>query len=529
MKNNIFNSKKFKYGSSATAFTAVVVVAVVIVNIIITSLSSVYGWYTDLTTEDLYQLSDAFCEELDSLSETDGGKSYYNFVLMMDEDKFSTYSAETILVYNTMKQIVSRCDNVSIKAINSTTYPEQVEKYKLAYGDEIALTDVVIELADENFEPVSDATSKKSLISSFFTVDDNGNYYSYNAEARILSAFWQFSGKNTNKPVAFYLQGHGEPTLNNVSMTWVNVLETAGFDVQAINLANEDFSDYYDIEAAGDANNCVVVINDPKFDLYVPTATDPNAVSEVKKIRDFLGTNYGNLIVSVGAETPELPALNDLLSEWGLGYSGTVVDMKHSTAGSAGTGVYADYDQMKTGGSNLASSLYDVIFGNASASVKTIFKSPAGVVVHDNDTMSAHGYNGIYGSYPILYPYSTAKYSAEWADSDEMCLLGMATSEWDVNDSTATKSYAIVVGSTDFLSLDYSDSCMNRRIMYTLLAMIYDEMIAFDDIRIVPFENGTALTVTQNQATAWTVISIVLIPVAAAAVGMVVGIRRRRL
>ena len=65
----------------------------------------------------------------------------------------------------------------------------------------------------------------------------------------------------------------------------------------------------------------------------------------VKKIRTFLGTNYGNMIVVEDSSSPRLPALEGLLSEWGLGYGGSVTDDQHSVSSSGTAKVIVDYAQ----------------------------------------------------------------------------------------------------------------------------------------------------------------------------------------
>ena len=521
--NKFYKSKKFKYGSSATAITVIVIAAVIVLNVVATALGNLNGWYTDLTSKNYYKLSEEFKAEFEAMTIDGEAKANFNFVLMMDEDLFRSYNAQTVLVYNTLREIAKAYDNVKIKAINSTTHPELVERYKFAYGDTVSITDVVLELADEDFEPVATVSPKKYGINAFFTLDGNGNLYGFNAEARILSAFCQMLGKDENRPVAFYLQGHGEPALSTVDTTWVEILETAGYQVQEINLLTDDFSDYYDINAAGDCNNCVVIMNDPKFDLYVPAANE-SGISEVKKLREFLATNYGNIIVTVDSTTPDLPALKEVLSEWGLGYGGAVEDARHSLASSDASKLTADYSLMTDG---LSALMKKDIFGSQSTSVSTVFESPAAVLVHDSATISSHGYNGVYGSYPLIYPYSSASVSIDYPASSEACFIGMAYSEWDLNDDEGTRSYALVIGSTEFLSESYANTTMNRKIMYWILSQIYDEIIYFENVNFIPFTNGTTLTVTDKAATAWTVSTIVVVPVIAAVVGTIVWIRRR--
>ena len=54
----IKNTKKLKYGSLAIIFIAVVVAAVIIFNVVFTALASKYGFYLDLTTNNLYGVTE---------------------------------------------------------------------------------------------------------------------------------------------------------------------------------------------------------------------------------------------------------------------------------------------------------------------------------------------------------------------------------------------------------------------------------------------------------------------------------------
>ena len=522
--NKFFSSKKFKYGTAATVITAAIIVLFIVLNAAVTALGTINRWYTDLTTDNYYKLSDAFKSKY---TEINGGEDGVNFniVIMMDEDKFATYDYQTVILYNTIKEITKTYDNVRLKAINERTYPAEVEKYKEIYGDNINLTDVIVEAADENFEPIESIGTKKYGINFFFIVGSDGTLYGYNAEAGFLSAFSQMLGKNENPPVAFYLTGHGEPALATQTDSWAEVLERAGFVVREMNLMTNDFSEYYDVDAAGDYNNCVVVINNPRRDLFVP-ALGEEGVSEVKKLRDFFGSGYGNIIVAVDSTTPELPALSQLLSEYGLGYGGAIHDSRHSIASSEAAKITADYSRMESGLSKL---LVNGLRGTSNKSLpETVFDHPTNVYVKDSTTGSAdsmHGYNGKYSMDALLYPYRSAEINDR--DGYEECFIGSFNSQWDTNDDENTQSYAFVIGTTDFLSSSYANSFLNRSIMSWMLGQIYDEVVSFDGINFIRFTNNSALEVTSTEATAWTIATIVVIPTVAVAAGVVVWIRRR--
>jgi dolichyl-phosphate-mannose--protein O-mannosyl transferase len=124
-----------------------------------------------------------------------------------------------------------------------------------------------------------------------------------------------------------------------------------------------------------------------------------------------------------------------------------------------------------------------------------------------------------------MYPYSSATIVDR--DGFDEAFIGIYYSTWDLNDENNTRSYAIVIGSTEFLSQSYASTCMKQNHNDVLLSQIYDEMISFEGINFIQFTNNKALEVTGNAATAWTVTTIVVVPVIAAVLGTVVWIRRR--
>jgi hypothetical protein len=183
----------------------------------------------------------------------------------MDEDAFKDYSTQTYYIYRSLKQVVAMNDHIEIKAINSTQNPELVkERYQKTSSDNYSITDVIIEVADKDHNSKSELGYKKLGINAFYMVDsDTGNIFAYNAEAKILSAFAQLSGKVSEEtaPVVYYLQGHGEATIEQ-GADWVALFNDAGFSVKTINLIYEDFPENV-------TKGSILFVNLPKTDLYV--------------------------------------------------------------------------------------------------------------------------------------------------------------------------------------------------------------------------------------------------------------------
>ena len=540
MKNSVFKSKKFKYGGSAVALTVIVIALVLILNVVVTSLASTNSWYTDLTGASIYSISDDFEQELDKILNPEGGeKKYINIVIMMDEDRFSVNSAYTNYVYHTIKQIEKRFDNVRLVSKDIIKNPEEKTRYQLNEADAIYTTDVAIELADANGNPIIERAPKRYSLENFFTWMNTTNestgqttksIYAYNAEVAFISAISRLVNF-ADRPTAYYLQGHGEPTLEQAS-DWVDLLDKIGYNVKAINLSYEDFP----YESGAKHNSDVLIINAPIYDLLAPTSENPDMVSEAKKIREFLQTNYGNLIVMENSSTPKLHALEELLSEWNLGYGSSVTDNAHSVSGSNGVKIFADYSELDAKNIMARGLLSRIIDTDTSESYPdAIFNSAKSVIVKNDengDGMSATRTNntdgqlvalesGDHGTYELLPSYKTAECNGE---KGSVALAAFSRVVWDKNDTNGTYSCVFCFGSSTFVDpqIPINNSIMNMVFSY----INRNESVNYENISIKKFDSN-GLSVSTSAATTWTVVCVAVLPVLIIAFGTFVWIRRR--
>ena len=540
MKNSVFKSKKFKYGGRAVALTVIVIALVLILNVVVTSLASTNSWYTDLTGASIYSISDDFEQELDKILNPEGGeKKYINIVIMMDEDRFSVNSAYTNYVYHTIKQIEKRFDNVRLVSKDIIKNPEEKTRYQLNEADAIYTTDVAIELADANGNPIIERAPKRYSLENFFTWMNTTNestgqttksIYAYNAEVAFISAISRLVNF-ADRPTAYYLQGHGEPTLDQAS-DWVDLLDKIGYNVKAINLSYEDFP----YESGAKHNSDVLIINAPIYDLLAPTSENPDMVSEAKKIREFLQTNYGNLIVMENSSTPKLHALEELLSEWNLGYGSSVTDNAHSVSGSNGVKIFADYSELDAKNIMARGLLSRIIDTDTSESYPdAIFNSAKSVIVKNDengDGMSDTRTNntdgqlvalesGDHGTYELLPSYKTAECNGE---KGSVALAAFSRVVWDKNDTNGTYSCVFCFGSSTFVDpqIPINNSIMNMVFSY----INRNESVNYENISMKKFDSN-GLSVSTSAATTWTVVCVAVLPVLIIAFGTFVWIRRR--
>jgi hypothetical protein len=255
-----------------------------------------------------------------------------------------------------------------------------------------------------------------------------------------------------------------------------------------------------------------------------------NDISEVNKLRAFLGTNQGNMIVVEDSSTPKLPSLEGFISEYGLGFGSSVNDNQHSVSGSGATKLFADYAQ--TYKPNLdtkdkATQILGKLFGSKTNNLPTtIFSSPKAVVLADPNQIVA-GNNASKDAFALLSSYSTAQTTGKQGETvtGSVPLLGVSRVVWDVN--TDQISYVVALGSSDFLSSEYEASCANRNIMLELLRLMWDNTVYYDNIDYKSFDDTALTNVSTAAANTWTIVCVAVIPAAIAVCGVIVYVRRR--
>lgn len=521
MKKKTLNKRNLKYGGAATAFTAVVVAAVILLNLVIASLGDTFSWYADLTGKSVYTMSNEFEKNLEGLldvnyDDNEENDLYFNIVLLMDEDAFKDYGTQTYYVYRSLKQVVAMNDHIELKAINSTQNPEFVkDRYQKTSSDNYSITDVIIEVADKDHNSKSELGYKKLGLNSFYMSDsDTGNIFAYNAEAKLLSAFAQLSGKVTEEtaPVVYYLQGHGEATVEQ-GADWVALFNDAGFSVKTINLIYEDFPETV-------TKGSILFVNLPKTDLYVDN-TD-GGVNEVKKIRNFAASKFGNVIITLDSSTSDLPAFNNLMSEWGVGIGGIVTDKEHDVAGSGATKILADYSGTTE---SISTQLLKGAMGSGTNLAPSIFTNPRAIYVYDDSKIIVPT-NGRATCEVLLAPYASAKVDGETPKNADTALASITLIEGDINNDAETTHYVMCIGSSDFVNSDYDNSNYNKMLMYYSLGLMWSGTVTFDNIKYKAFDDNT-LSVTSAQTNAWTIACVAVIPLAFITAGTVVWVRRR--
>lgn len=498
---NTDGRKKLKYGAAAIIFTVAVIALVIILNVVFTSLADKYLWSVDMTSSQLFTLSDETKDLLDGKVDESGKE--IRILFCMPLDKLVDEKALN-LVYQTALEYQKRYDNIKVDSIDIITNPSLVNKYSNISNSRITQRTVIVE-TDDDFRTFT--------VNSFFAYysDTPTEVSAYSGELRFTTAILQLL---SDKPVAYFTTMHGETTGNENSRPalW-GLFENAGYDVREIDLSKDGF----------EANAQVLIMNGPRYDLDV----NGKDVDEVNKISDFL-KNYGSLMVFIDPETEELPELEGLLEEWGVAVEKAIVKDFSSTISTDGTKLSAVYTT-----EGIASSLtnqlktYDTL-------PKTIvnYARPISIVWGKDGTKTMDDIS-VREASPVL---TTTKNAVAYAYDNETELklkapfdLMTITRGQQISNNESYYSYVLVCGSTQFASDDYlyNEAYANDEILYAAMRIMGKSTVPVG-VKY-KFLDDNKLDITKEEANAWTLRVTLILPVIVLIAGAVIQIRRRHL
>ena len=285
MNRSFMHSRKFRYGSVSVALTALFIAAVIIVNVIFTALSTKFMWYIDMTSEELYTVSEATWAALEDVDKD------IKIIFCSDPDTLESNEMLRI-VYNTALQFEERMPNISVETINIINNPSSVQKYTMA-GSTIKTYSVIVESGTE-FRVLS--------VQAFYTYSDTTSEtpWAYSGERKFVSTI--LSVTQAESPIACLTYTHGEKHYDYELLTLIN---DAGYVIQEIDLTREELP----------ADCRLLVVFNPLTDFQVKDGISD--ISEIEKIDKFLDNNNA-MMVFMNPNTPPLPNFEEYLEEWGV-------------------------------------------------------------------------------------------------------------------------------------------------------------------------------------------------------------------
>ncbi len=569
---NLKFGKKFRHGSISLAITAGVIAAVILLNAAVTAIFSLRIWFLDMTSEEMYQVSQPAVDylrktldEVNAKRQTEGEENVAVDIIFCAEPDMLKANDKMRYIYYAARNLEKQLPNtIKVQAIDVWSNPSAVDAYRTNSYSSIYQSNIII---------ASGSEFRVTDIKAYYVYNDpdtDEEPWAINVEKHLLQFIMAVT--RAEAPICGITINHGEPFATEEGRAQyselLQVIENAGYDIEYINL-----------EEQLPPENCRLILTfDPQTD-FKTIFNSTNAVSEIARLDDFLDQAY-SFLVFVDADTPVLTNLEEFLLEWGISLDrhtdaadkdtvlGNYQIVSNSSIDSTGLSIIGEYETESIGGSITKTMRENaspkVIFGNAiSISYAPAYTETFVLADAENDT-GAYSYGSYYGNFHSRAMYDifrSGKDSKAYSllngeiardeqgnpiavDTQGNYKLMTLTRETRIvnegNNGLTTvnnASYVCAVGSTEFASnrILGSNAYGNTDVLLETLRGIGREVVPVENF-LKPLYDGTMtesstetgeIYFTQTGNTIWTVV-LILIPAAAAITsGLVILVRRR--
>ena len=487
-------------GSEAIIITVLTVAAVVILNVAFTALCYRFGWYSDMSANLEYKISED-CEKYindNVINKLEGDEKIT--ILFCDNEDIVASDDTQKYAYNSALELRDMFEGkIEIDFLNVWEHPKRARELGVTNS-----YDVVV-LYRDNFYTISQS-------SLFVTDTETQTVTAYHGEKRLAAAMSRVVSENS--PMCYITVNHGEQ-MDSYELLYT--LADAGYSCNFLDLLNYDIPE-----------DCELLLTvDPKQDL---TDSGASSVSEVQKIKNFLdeGNNYMIFLSPDSFASGGFENFEALLEEWGAdfahsqGESGSeeyyqIKDSAHSTSIDG----YTIFGQNT--GDIFGADTREAIFGNT-----TCINVAEGYTKADGNSYTANieGRERVFT--PIVTSYSTAEAYAggkavKKATDEPFTLMSMTKQTYNqktsrvfvcasVEFATEANMQSTVYGNNELISSIAKETGRDNA-PYMLVAK--------------PFPTTAMQSVTTRTATVVTVCLAVSFVLAAAISGAVILIKRK--
>lgn len=478
----VFKRRSFKYGSVATAFTAIVVAVVVLLNVGLSVLSSKVSLSLDLTKNHDYGLSSTTLNYLKNLKQPIKIKVFATKAQM---EGISDLTTPTKI----MEQYPLKSNKVTLEFIDYDKNPTAVAQYA---DESIQQGDIIVSTTDssnkEHYKKLgySDLLVQSTDESTQQTVT-TGN----KAEQQIDSAIDYVT--STNNPTILVTQGHSEADSSSLQ----SLLKTGNYNIKTVNIATTAI----DESASG------IAIVAPQNDF---------TSQEISSLDKFLknGGKYGKSVyIFFDPRLKSLPNLEEYASEWGIQVgSGAVYDKTNSFDNSSFNPAASDVDTS--------------VVGNISTDVGTDVRitRPLTLLFDSKDVRTTKAVITTGDTSALLTNLSGSTSSSD--KKGPFTVMALAT--WSSSDG-ASKSNMVVSGSYEITDSDLL-AATNKNNSKVLLGIVNNLNNKKSSISIASKASDSAqLSLTTAQRSIISILFMIVIPLAVLGIGLAQWLRRRHL
>lgn len=531
------------------AVGAVGIILLLLLNLLITRVGLNEMLIIDTSYEGLYTLTDMMKEECSFIDRLEGGPVKVTFCA--DPDTLIA-SDITRVVYFMALQMAKEYDNFEVETVNVTYNPTAVSKYKSTSLTEIKYNDLIISYGDRYRIASADA----------FWIASGGKIAAYYGEYKMATLVMSVTA--VNRPAAYFITDHGETYYDvedpnregNIDAAYLyDLLTERGLTVKTLNLS----------ETERIPDDCVLlIINNPRIDF--PTDKDSwgdyGYISDSEKLDRYLIENHGSIMIAKDYSL-SLPVFEEFLYEWGFNVSSALVRDESSSLddeNNSYTGIIAEYD---TDEDSYGYSIYGE-FASLSSAPSMLFDNTGYISSSYGDSQGTNEP----GSYSVARNYAPFFFTSENAVAYEKNAAGeyvsptvagrldvaAVTTRMELNSDTGEYKYSYVfcANSPDFFSADHLGNASFAN--YEVMSALTENVIRSDEYADIELgstsmnssnrggkilldptiyadstvDNGNVIFHgLTGKTVVWFTVVIMAVPLAVAAVGIMVRVKRK--
>lgn len=459
-----FTSRQFKSGAYSSVITVIVIALVVVVNMVFNKLDL----STDLTSDSLFTLTK------DSQKVLKDVKDDITIYYMVSKGEEQDYIKRVIKQYNKVS------DHIKVVTKDPVVYPNFSRKY---VDDAVSDNDVIV--VDETTGAAKYVSSDEMLYSDQYSYYTSGSSEQYlDVEGQITSAIQNVL--STDKKKIYVVTGHDE---QSISDSLSKTLEKMNVDVEDISLVTQKKV----------PDDCSLLIEyGPQSDLRD---------SEKTVIMDYLKKG-GTAILMPGYVEKETPNIDEILDYYGMSIQKGIIY--------EGVGHYENYLN------------WIVPTINTDADVMSKFDDKDYVVIGSSQSIKEQKASSLRNSLKLTDILTTSKQSLLKKDPSSQ---NTDKEKGDLSGPFATGVYAeeTVDDGTTKLTVIATNEVQDDLMQNVISGMLGDSKDGTTNTSIEAKSlSYSTITMSAGSAIVWSVVLVILVPLALLLTGFAIWFTRRR-
>ena len=551
MKKSIFKGKSTR----TKIFSVITIVGILLlfgINLGLTYLGGQRLIMADLTPEGFYTLSDKMLEVCHEILDPDeNGEAKEIKITFCTDPDYLVASDKLRATYFMALSLQNEFDNVTVKTVNVALDPTAVSMYRTTSRENISASDVIFSYGAKY--KIVDATG-------FWTSKN----FSYNGEYRVASILASLTA--INRPVAYFVTDHGE-TYYDPKNPDSEMSKSLGYLADLLNERGLTIDTIAISEVDKIPDNCaLLIINDPRTDFVCDESRldEFGYVSDLEKVDRYLMRESAAVMLNKDFAVT-LPNLENLCAEWGISFGNTQVfdpdnalftNIGGESDDSVFSGVY-DADEQNFGyayygGYSSLTSAPKMVFSNTGYVYCSIDMSES--MIEMGNKYGSRNYAAFIGTSENAYVYSGSatdtgvrtlvaagvrknldSYTSENSSAYLFCTGSKDFFSNEILGNTSYANYDVLasvisnISRTDrYATIELGGLSMNstsfggKQTLSTELSSSPSKIYSWDATEVIKYNkglSGTAIII-------YTLI-VMAVPVATAALGMVVFIKRK--